>query len=235
MTLSTKKPEYIIPAYSLTGDLLAFLTCGLQYRYYNKGKLPPSTPVQLWFGSFIHAVMEEAYLMWREGGWKHFPWEWQHKLREIELKIDKRLNVEHMYAPPNLFCIFDGPEKVLRRGCPDTKHPHKLLASQRADLAINTWGKHLFPLISEAEVKLQGLKKMPAVTSRKSRSDYYEMTGVVDVLGSVNLQDPENSGNLILHYLQDLQSISSEDFEIIVDYKGMRRPAVDSYEWKWHE
>ena len=37
MKLSTRSKPYIIPEYSLTGDLLSFLTCNLQYRYQNKG------------------------------------------------------------------------------------------------------------------------------------------------------------------------------------------------------
>ncbi|MGO0123079.1 hypothetical protein [Desulfothermobacter acidiphilus] len=163
---SRRSEPYIIPEYSLTGDLLAYLTCGLQYRYYNRAALPPSRPVQLWFGEFLHSVMEESFRIWRQNPEEHpFPWPWEEKIRPIELEIHKRLAVRGLNPPPQLFCPY--PAGYKDRGlCPDPKHPHKLLASQRTEAAINIWGPHLFPLITEAEVRLRGTRPMPPLARR---------------------------------------------------------------------
>lgn len=229
--LSKRGEPYIIPEYSLTGDLLAYLNCGLQYRYYNRASLPPSTPVQLWFGEFIHAVLEEAYRQWMENEtFRSFPWDWVEKVRPIEMTIHRRLATRGLLPSPGLFCPYSAGETG--GACPDDNHPHKLLASSRAEQAINVWGPHLFPLITAAEVRLRGTRSMP--TLKESRSDYYGITGVVDVIASVAIRNAPPD-NLILRYLEPLiGNAGDEEYEIIIDYKGMRRPARDDPRWKYH-
>ena len=244
MSLSVKSKPYIIPEYSLTGDLLAYLTCELQYRYQNKGSLPPSKPVQLWFGEFIHGVMEEAYREYQQNPLRRrFPWNWNPDIRDIELRIHKRLNARGLPAPSWQFCRHDSTTNT-QGLCPDTTHPHKLLVSKRVEAAINTWGQHLFPLIDEAEVKLKGIREMPNYNPNISRSNNYCITGIIDVISSVNLANAP-LGNLILHYIhqnsqiqQEIDNLPSPEYEIIIDYKGMRRPSQPSHsdnKWTHHE
>jgi len=239
VTISVRPKPYIIPEYSLTGDLLAFLTCPLQYRYYNKAALPPSTPVQLWFGEFIHGVLEEAFEAWRDRAeYRRFPWDWRPLIRGIEMHVHERLRAKGPYPPPQLFCPYDrGAAQGL---CPNDQHPHQLVATRRAEAAINTWGQHLFPLISEAEVKLKGSRNMPAYREGVSRSNYYSVTGVVDVISSVHLASAP-AGNLIIHALEGdnavagvIQQLGTTGYDIIIDYKGMRRPASISQLWQHH-
>lgn len=95
MTLSVRPSPYVVPAYSLTGDLLAYLNCGLQYRYHNRGALPPSKPVQLWFGQFIHGVMEEAYRTWQS---RNMPLPWSDaEITPIADLIIRRLAARGIY------------------------------------------------------------------------------------------------------------------------------------------
>lgn len=238
MTLSIHSKPYIIPEYSLTGDLLSYLTCPLQYRYQNKATLPPSMPVQLWFGNFIHGVMEEAYQRWDEHNWKEFPWDWDTQIRQVELEINKRMRSRGLNPPPNLFCTFEG-ESDNPGLCPDHHHPHKLVASIRAEKAINTWGPHLFPLIDDAEIRLKGIRDMPHYQKDKSRSNYYGVTGIVDVLSSVQLEEA-TPDNLIIKYLHNNPEFKKkieklDSYEIIVDYKGMNRPIPGSPHWLHHQ
>jgi CRISPR/Cas system-associated exonuclease Cas4 (RecB family) len=139
-----------------------------------------------------------------------------------------------------LFCPYT-PSTTTQGLCPDTNHPHRLIASQRTEAAINTWGQHLFPLVAEAEVRLKGSRDMPNYQPNISRSNYYGVAGIIDVISSVNLVSAP-PGNLILHYIHQhtevdriINNFSSQEYEIIIDYKGMRRPITNSHIWFHHE
>lgn len=237
MKLSSRNETYMIPEYSLTGDLLSFLTCNLQYRYQNKGILPPSMPIQLWFGEFIHGVLEEAYLKW-DIEKTEFPWNWVDKIRPIEKMIDYRLRARGLYSPPDLYCPkYDEYDKHIPEG---NDHPYQKIASARTENAINIWGPDLFPLIDSAEVLIKGIRKMPNYDEKISRSNYYGINGVIDVISSLKIN--ESSDNIILDYLHDdedfkkqLNLIENEEYEIIIDYKGMKRPSLNSNNWKYHK
>lgn len=249
MKLSTRSEAYIIPEYSLTGDLLSFLTCNLQYRYQNKGTLPPSMPIQLWFGEFIHGVMEEAFLEW-DNGKKQFPWEWLRDVRPIEDMIDLRLQVRGLYPPKNHFFTTNTPDSKLKSSDLNEKD-HKKLASARAHEAINKWGPHLFPLIDSAELLIKGIRKMPNYDENKSRSNYYGINGVIDVLTSIKINETvespyqlslDNYTNKIIEYLkndedfqENVSNFGEEQYEIIIDYKGMKRPSTTDKTWQHHK
>ena len=242
MKLSSRSKAYMIPEYSLTGDLLSYLTCGLQYRYQNKGTLPPSMPIQLWFGEFIHGVMEEAYLKW-ESDKTEFPWNWKKDIRPIEDMIDLRLQVRGLYPPANHFFTTNHPDSEITSEDLN-EYEHKKLASARAEKAINVWGADLFPLMESAEVLIKGLREMPYKEEDK-RSEYYGINGVIDVLSSINIK--KASENKIIKYLKSnadfqdiIKDLKDEDYEIIIDYKGMKRPPCDvktsnNENWDYHE
>ena len=239
MKLPSRSKSYMIPEYSLTGDLLSFLTCNLQYRYQNKGTLPPSKPVQRWFGEFIHGVLEEAYLEWDLND-KQFPWDWKTDIRPIEDMIDIRLQVDGLYPyDEDLFYSLLNSDLTADEL---NEHDHKKLASARAEKAINIWGPHLFPLIDSTELLIKGIRKMPNYEKNVSRSNYYGINGVVDVLSSIKINKNLNQSNLdnynnkIIEFLKkdpEFQKHIAEyddgdEYEIIIDYKGMKRPPLKS-------
>lgn len=228
-TISIRSKNYIVPNYSLTGDLLAFEKCPLQYRFNNKGALPPSIPVQQWFGEFIHGVMEESYLIWKDDPEANkFPWSFE-KVQSISVEVSRRLRSKNLKPNSKIFCPYC--EKGDKGGCPDENHPHHRWANETAYFAVNGWGRYLFPLISDCEFKLQGIRPMPGYDPETSRSRYYSITGVIDVINSVNILNG-NEKNKLIGYLKEIPSIAKmieehPEFDILIDYKGMNRPKVE--------
>src|SRR5262245_56556113 len=209
MPLSVRPKVYTLPSYSLTGDLLGFLRCGLQYRYTRISGLPSSRPVQLWFGQFIHGVLEEAYRRYREtvtaGSPSPPPWP-ATTIDDIRSLIKARLAAQGLFAwEPEL----------------------EQLGDARAEVAIQELGPHLFPMIHRAEVRLTGARLLPPITSALQfrEADRYEMVGVIDVITHVELSDPKLQNNPIVEaILAKLPTHPPNEFEVIIDYKGSRRP-----------
>lgn len=255
MKLSSRSKSYMIPEYSVTGDLLSYLTCNLQYRYQNKGTLPPSKPVQRWFGEFIHGVIEEAYIQWEQNN-MHFPWDWKKDIRPIEDLIDLRLQGRGLYSFDEdlFFSIHNQSDEELTIDDLN-EHDHKKLASARAEKAINIWGKDLFPLIDASEHLIKGIRDMPNYDENTSRSNYYGINGVVDVSSSVKINKTleqsnfDNYNNRIIEYLKKDENFQKrlakfdkdDEYEILIDYKGMKRPPEKvnnpkvENKWETHE
>ena len=74
------------------------------------------------------------------------------------------------------------------------------LGDERATVAVQELGPHLFPLIHRAEVRLTGARMLPAIEDKYQFrvADRYEMVGVVDVVTHVELADPAFAANPIV-------------------------------------
>lgn len=210
--LPVRNPVYIVPPYSLTGDILSFRRCGLQYRYLNGSALPPSRPVQLWFGEFIHLVMEMAIRNYQENRYGALPWS-EDTINGICDTIIARLANE-------------GKTPRSRRV--------ESVARERVKVSINELGPILFPLVSTPEVALSGTRLMPQAS--RYRAEYYEVTGRIDIITNMQIDALQANVNQIVTLVREfLLGINNEPFEVIVDYKGMRRPPMNSVEWHLYE
>ncbi len=227
MTLNTRSLPFEVPSYSLTGDILSFQRCPLQYRYYNGSSLPPSRPVQMWTGEFVHGVLEEAYRHWQihhaTFPWPCTPTPWPPPPAPL------------VRAANDIGILGDLVETRLAAG---GKRPRsstaRASAYSRVEAAINLLAPHLFPLITAAEHRISGTRGMPALPGGgQARGDRYELTGIVDVISSVivaaNLQNP--IVQLIQHHIAPVH----HDYDLIVDYKAMRRPSCTQPAWQHQE
>lgn len=223
MTLERKREPEIIPPYSLTGDLLSFLRCGLQYRYQNGSQLPPSRPVQLWFGDFIHGVMESAYRIWKAAP-PPFPWPCNPTIPPNPPDTGRAFH--------DIGVIGDVVEGTLRaQGKNPRSKDLRSSAYKRAEKAVNELGPHLFPLVDTAEEKIIGTRAVPpAPPGVIPRAQRYELHGVIDVVSDVHL-NTATTGNVIRDAIVAACPKLSGHYEVIIDYKGSRRPLVAHSYW----
>lgn len=230
MELEIKRTDVIIPSYSLTGDILSYLRCRLQYRYHNGSSLPPSRPVQLWFGLFMHGTLEMAYRFWLDerlngGSAPAFPWhctkrEWRRSPPEWE--------------DSDIGRFADAVEQSLRQqGIHARSAAARDSAYDRVELAVNELGPYLFPLIADAESKVIGTRPVSDGQSA-IRCDKYEVHGVIDVLTHVELRQASDD-NIIRQCIQEACPDLRGTYEVIVDYKGERRPLKSEGYWNQHD
>jgi hypothetical protein len=165
--------------------------------------------VQLWFGEFIHGVLEEAFRRYKESvdrGRPQLPPWGDDEVEKIRALIKARLRARGLYAWD------EDLEKI---------------GDARAKAAIEELGPHLFPLIRRAEVRLYGARMLPKIPKEYEfrEADRYEMVGVVDVVTNVELSDKGLAHNPVVKLMvSGLVPMPTGKFEVIVDYKGMRRP-----------
>jgi len=224
MNLEKRSPPVTLPQYSLTGDLLSFARCGLQYRYQNGSKLPPSRPVQMWFGEFIHGVMEGAFRIWKDSN-EPPPFPWPAEMPEWGEEPEAEWPSHHIGR------IGYGVEQVLRvQGKNSRNRDTRRSAYQRAFAAVNQVGVFLFPLVQAAEERIIGTRELAAGAGGTRRSDRYELHGIVDVLTNVTLGGAP-SDNVIRQAIESACPGLKGDYEVIVDYKGSRRPGTNHGYW----
>lgn len=230
MELEIKPPDYIVPSYSLTGDLLSYLRCRLQYRYHNGSSLPPSRPVQLWFGEFLHGTLEMCYQFWHDnhqGTANDLSFPWPCNPRGIGEKSPA-------WAENDIGRFANTMEKVLKhQGKQARSTAARDSAYERLEVTVNELCPHLFPLIKAAEQKVIGTRPVPQ-SGGGIRCDSYEVHGVIDVLTHMTLSAVSNE-NLIRRYIDECCPSLPDEFEVVVDYKGTRRPLTDEPTWKQGE
>ncbi len=213
MTLKKKEISEEMQSYSIVGDLISYLRCPLAYRKIIIGNLTPSRPSQLWFGSFIHGVMEQLFYVYHEGVPIPPP------LKPVclpEKEVDQTVtSMEYV----DYFDFIDDV-KECDKSCSERRCLYRIcyevatrLASKRIfarskvmisnaifriNLLLNEIGTQLIPLIKAAEIPLKGIRRYEGQPFnyekfknlvKGSRTAFYEIHGIIDVITRFDIEE----------------------------------------------
>jgi hypothetical protein len=185
--------------------------------------------VQLWFGEFVHGVLESAFRIWNSTSPRlAFPWPCN--------PTPYRQQAPPARANHDIGTLGDIVETNLRaRGKNPRSGATRDSAYLRVEKAVNEVGPHLFPLIATAEQSVIGTREIPsALGVAPARARMYELHGIIDVLTDIQL-NAHSTANVITDAIQAAIPAINGRFEVIVDYKGSRRPAVNHAYWSQAE
>ena len=223
LELETKRPNLVIPSYSVKEDVIPYLNCRLQYRYRNVGSLPYARPERFWFGLFIHGALELAYRYWRDAETPPaFPW----PCTKLERRGDAPNWQDHDIGK----FANDAETSLRNQGVRAPSAAARNSAYGKVATMVNALGAHLFPLIDSAEHVERRITATRQPDSGRSR---YELRGVLDALARAvpNI----GSCNRIREYVRKACPDIRENSELILEYKASCRPAPDSSHWKQDE
>lgn len=206
-TFEPRSPGRVIPVYSLTGDLLNYDRCPLQYRLFTRTGVRESHPTQLWYGQFLHRGMRLAYEQWRDESVDPEEYAWEsgaanEAFESLIARVLRTLRAEGLFRPGNMGDV----------------------AERRLLRTVRLLGAHLFPLIVRSEVRLDAVREYSA-----DAPSLYQVTGVVDVLAVARFG--ASGDNVLVDLIRDRLEEAGHPVgnvgEIVVDYKGITRDRLE--------
>lgn len=176
----------------------------------------------MWTGEFLHGVLEDAFRRWPEA--RQFPWPYVARIGDLP-KLDEPAPED--WPAHHVGRLGLRMEKHLAAAGRSPRNAQaRFNAYRRAAEAINVLGPDLFPLITTAEEPISGTLPIDLPENSPRNADRYELNGIVDVISSVQLQ--EHTNNRFVETLGRGDQCHDDAFDVIVDYKGMRRPSRES-------